>query len=70
MSTLHPDLSLDLGLVDVMIVLDRGHLVVEAMVEVIERTAMMMVDMSELRSEGTVKRGVSGSTMLWYSFDV
>jgi len=53
-----------------MIVLDRGPLAVEAMVEVIERTATMMIGMRGLISEGSVKRSVIVSSMLWYALTV
>lgn len=67
MSSPDPGLNLDLGLMATMIVLDLDPLMFEAMVEVIERTAMMMADMRELKSEGTVKIDVSGSTIRWYN---
>ena len=51
--------------VDGKIVLDQGLLEVETMGEAIERTAMMMVEMRKLRSEGIVKRNISGSIILW-----
>ena len=50
---------------DVMIGLDQGHLEVETMGEAIERTAMVMTEMRKLRSEGTVKRNISASIILW-----
>lgn len=52
---------------DVMVVPDHGHLEVETMGEAIERTAMMMVEMRKLRSEGTVKRNISGGIILWWA---
>ena len=57
--------DLDHDPMDVMIVLDQDHLEVEAMDEVIVRTAMMMVGMIKLRSEGIVKRNISGNIILW-----
>jgi hypothetical protein len=55
------------GLGGVMITLDQGLLEEEAMVEVIERTAMMMIDMKGLISEGSVKTSVIVSNILWYA---
>lgn len=53
-------------LAGMMIVLDQGPLEVEAMDEVIERTAMMMDGMRELIGEGTVMRNARESIILWY----
>ena len=55
-------------LVGMMIALDQGPLEVEAMGEVIERTAMMMNGMRELISEGTVMRNAIENIILWYIF--
>ena len=55
----------DHDLVHVMITLDQGRLEVEAMVEVIERTALMMLDMKGVRSGGTAKRSVIVNIILW-----
>lgn len=55
--------NLDLDLVDARITLGQGPLEFESMVEVIERTALMTVDM---KGEGTVKRNASVSIILWY----
>lgn len=57
--------DLDHDPMDVMIVLDQDHLEAEAMDEAIVRTAMMMVGMIKLRSEGIVKRNISGNIILW-----
>ena len=55
------------GLGGVMIGLGQGLLGEEAMVEVIEKTAMMMIDMKGLISEGSGKTSVIGSNILWYA---
>ena len=54
-----------LGLEDMMIEPDHGLREVEVMVGVIERTAMMMIDMRGVRSEET--ENVKMSTTLWYA---
>ena len=54
-----------LGLEDMMIEPDHVLLEVEVMVGVIERTAMMMIDMRGVRSEET--ENVKMSTTLWYA---
>lgn len=45
------------NLMDMMIVQDQGPHEVEVMVEVIEKTAILIVGMREVKSEGIVKRG-------------
>lgn len=59
---------LDLGpdLVGMMIVPDRDHLEVEAMAEVIERTAMMMEGMRGPINEETGMRDARENIILWY----
>lgn len=52
--------------VDVTITIDRGPLEVEAMAEVIERIALMMLEMKGLRGDGTAKRGITESLILLY----
>ena len=54
-----------LGLEDMMIEPDHGLREVEVMVGVIERTAMMMIDMRGVRSEET--ENVKMNTTLWYA---
>lgn len=58
-------LDLGLDLMGMMIIPDQGHLEVEAMAEVIERTAMMMEGMRELISEETGMRNARESIILW-----
>lgn len=52
--------------VDVTITIDQGPLEVEAMAEVIERIALMMLEMKGLRGDGTAKRGITESLILLY----
>lgn len=53
------------GLGGMMITLDQGPLEHEAIVELIARTATMMIDMRGWISEGSVKRSVIASNILW-----
>ena len=58
------------NLVDMMIIQDQGLLEVEAIVEAIEKTAMMTVDMIEVKDVGIVRKNVSVSIIRWYVLDV
>lgn len=52
--------------VDVTITIGQGPLEVEAMAEVIERIALMMLEMKGLRGDGTAKIGITESLILLY----
>jgi hypothetical protein len=54
------------NLVDMMIIQNLGLLEVEAIVEVIGKTAMVIIDMIEVRDAGTVMINISGSIFPWY----
>jgi hypothetical protein len=56
----------DLGLVDMMIVLDQGLLGAEVIAEVKGRTAMMVAGMRGVKGGGTVNTSVSVAIMMWY----
>lgn len=61
-----PGRRLDLGPMDVMIISSLGLPEVEAVVAVIVRTAMMMIDMMGLRDGGTVRTSANVNTTVWY----
>jgi hypothetical protein len=54
------------NLVDMMIIQNLGLLEVEAIVEVIGKTAMVIIDMIEVRDAGTMMINISGSIIPWY----
>ncbi|MCH86566.1 putative RNA-binding protein, partial [Trifolium medium] len=54
------------NLVDMMIIQNLGLLEVEAIVEVIGKTAMLIIDMIEVKDAGTVMINISESIILWY----
>jgi hypothetical protein len=49
-----------------MIIQNLGLLEVEAIVEVIGKTAMVIIDMIEVRDAGTMMINISGSIIPWY----
>ena len=56
----------DLGLVDLMIILDQGLLEAEVIAEVKGRTAMTVEGMRGVKGGGTVNTSVSAAIMMWY----